>query len=885
MGRRLITLLALICALAITSTAPAQINPDDIYSEQGPFMAPMEPDPGIPDTVTAQSLNLAYPSSTFELEVYLYNDEELGGFNLPITWNSPDITCDSVSFVGSRIEYVTTKLYTIDNTAQRLQAGMIIFLEQFLQPGNGVIYTAYFTINPAADPQVILVDSTFYPPGGNFAVTLTNGFNVIPQYNQGEIVYGEQEAPEISYAPPAFAFTGVEGGGNPPTQTLNISNSGTGTLEWTLSNNTGWLDLNPVSGTNTGAVDVDVDLTGVSAGTYRDTIVIAANSDNSPQRVPVILTVAAPPPTIQLAPTSFAFTIVQGDALASDQLTVTNTGGGTLNWTATNLTGWLTLTPGSGSGNGIITLNFDVAGVTAGTYHDTITVSDPAATNNPQKVPVLLTIEPPPPTIQLDPVAIAVTADEGSTPPSEQIAVTNVGGGTLDWSAINQTGWISLNPPSGTGNGTITLEFDLTGVTAGIYYDTIFVSDPAATNSPQYTVVTLTVEALPPTIHLDPTTITVTATEGTTPPSEQISITNTGGGTLNWTAGNFDSWMTVTPASGVGDGILTLDFDLTGLAPGTYVDTVSVSDPAATNPVAFTFVILHVEAEAEPDIVISPTELHFNATEGGGNPLPKTFSITNIGGGSFNWTLNETAGWLELDDYSGSGDATITASIDITGLTQGIYTETIAISITGDANLPLAVEVSLTISDFALGMAVMIPDIQHVIRANAIDPRIDTIYIGNFGGVASVNDIDPASITVNGTQSPVATAILPSHPDFTGEVMEILIDARPFILGYGLVFDTTVEEFMVAGTLTDQTIFEAAGEVTFIGHISGDVNRDGVVDIGDPVHLINYIFRRGAAPDPLEIGDVNCDGLVNVGDARFLINYIFRHGPKPNCQQ
>ncbi len=783
MFKRLTVLLALVCALAITSLAPAQTNPEDIYSETGPFMAPMEPDPGIPDTVTAESMNLSYPSATFSLEISLYNDEELGGFNLPITWDSPDISCDSVSFAGSRIEYVNTKLFSIDNAAQRLQAGMIIFLEQYLQPGNGMIYTAYFTINPAASPQTIIVDSTFYPPGGNFALTLTNGFNVIPQYVEGEIVYGEPEAPEISYSPPAFAFNAIEGAADPAAQTLNISNSGTGTLEWTLSNNTGWLSLDPTSGTDAGVVDVNVDLSGVSAGTYRDTIVIAANSANSPQRVPVILTVDPPPPTIQLSPTSFTFTIVEGDALPSELITVTNIGGGTLNWTATNLTGWIALTPASGTGDGIITLDFDLIGVTDGIYYDTITVSDPAATNDPQKVPVMLTIEPP-----------------------------------------------------------------------------------------------------PPTIHLDPTTIEVTATEGTTPPSEQITITNIGGGTLNWTAGNFDVWMTVTPSSGVGDGIITLDFDLTGLAPGSYLDTVVVSDPASTNELAFAYVTLNVEAEAEPDIVLSPTELYFNATEGGGNPPSQTFSIVNNGGGSFNWDLNETAGWLDLDHSSGSGDVTVTASIDISGLSQGTYSEMISVSITGDANISLAVDVYLTISDFAFGTAVMIPEVQHIIRANAIIPKANTIYIGNFGA-SSVNDIDPASIVINGSQAPTAATVIPSHPDFTGEVMEILIEARPFILGYGLMYDTTVQEFMVSGTFTDETIFEAAGEVTFIGHISGDVNRDGVVDIGDPVHIINYVFRRGAAPDPLEIGDVNCDGLVNVGDAKFLINYIFKHGAKPDCQQ
>jgi len=69
----------------------------------------------------------------------------------------------------------------------------------------------------------------------------------------------------------------------------------------------------------------------------------------------------------------------------------------------------------------------------------------------------------------------------------------------------------------------------------------------------------------------------------------------------------------------------------------------------------------------------------------------------------------------------------------------------------------------------------------------------------------------------------------------------------------------------------------------------GDTNGDGVVDIGDAVFLLHYIFEDGPAPSPLCIGDVGgafgSDGATNVADAVFLITYIFRHGPAPgdNC--
>ncbi|MCK4403794.1 MAG: hypothetical protein KAW02_01765 [candidate division Zixibacteria bacterium] len=56
-----------------------------------------------------------------------------------------------------------------------------------------------------------------------------------------------------------------------------------------------------------------------------------------------------------------------------------------------------------------------------------------------------------------------------------------------------------------------------------------------------------------------------------------------------------------------------------------------------------------------------------------------------------------------------------------------------------------------------------------------------------------------------------------------------------------------------------------------------------MIDLGDVVHLINYLYRDGPAPDPEELGDVNCDGMVELGDVVYLINYAFRGGPPPKC--
>lgn len=65
-------------------------------------------------------------------------------------------------------------------------------------------------------------------------------------------------------------------------------------------------------------------------------------------------------------------------------------------------------------------------------------------------------------------------------------------------------------------------------------------------------------------------------------------------------------------------------------------------------------------------------------------------------------------------------------------------------------------------------------------------------------------------------------------------------------------------------------------------YFCGDANGDDIVNIGDVVALIDFIFRDGL--DPVYgycHGDVNADGLTNIGDAVALIGYIFRGGAPP----
>lgn len=69
--------------------------------------------------------------------------------------------------------------------------------------------------------------------------------------------------------------------------------------------------------------------------------------------------------------------------------------------------------------------------------------------------------------------------------------------------------------------------------------------------------------------------------------------------------------------------------------------------------------------------------------------------------------------------------------------------------------------------------------------------------------------------------------------------------------------------------------------VTICTYVCGDANRDGQVDLGDAVRLLNYLYKGGDEPLPLEAGDCHRDGIVDLADVIHLLNYLYKNGPPP----
>ena len=105
--------------------------------------------------------------------------------------------------------------------------------------------------------------------------------------------------PAISVAPNTISLQGSDAAADFPRQSVHVSNSGTGTLNWRVSfPNTPWLIVSASSfpgaafGINDGTFEIGAAVAGMNAGTYPGTMQITADgAANSPLNVPVTLTV------------------------------------------------------------------------------------------------------------------------------------------------------------------------------------------------------------------------------------------------------------------------------------------------------------------------------------------------------------------------------------------------------------------------------------------------------------------------------------------------------------------------------------------------------------------------------------------------------------------
>ncbi len=376
----------------------------------------------------------------------------------------------------------------------------------------------------------------------------------------------------------SLAFTAIAGGNAPATQSFALATSGAAPLLFTIATDSGstgsavppWLTVLLLQGSTPARVPVAIDQTGLAAGTFAARILVNT-SDGHQTVVAVTLTVITAPPLLDVSPGYLRYGGPLSTLAATEEdLLVSNLGGGgPLAFTAMVIgsPSWLTITPASGVAgpNALATIRalVNATGLPTGARNAMITVTSAAGTVN---IPLSLYVRADGPAIGTDLSGVQFEGRQGNGDANDEVVnVLNLGTGTVNWTAQILSGgsWLSIvGPASGQSTtaaaSALTLQVNTSALVAQQYYALVSLTDPNATNSPQFFTVMLNVDSATAAVmpQPDPEGLLFVAKAGGAAPAAQMvnvfassstpqafeASANTAGG---------GSWLSVNPPSGM----------------------------------------------------------------------------------------------------------------------------------------------------------------------------------------------------------------------------------------------------------------------------------------------------------------------------------------------
>lgn len=692
-------------------------------------------------------------------------------------------------------------------------------------------------------------------PAGTYSGQLSilvNGIQVVAV----PISLTVSSAPLISFNPTSLTFTYQVGGANPASQLVTTASTGA-VLNYTLfaSTSIGGNWLAATGGITTpNPIAVTIDPTGLGPGTYNGLVTVTAlSAGNSPQKIPVTLTVTNSP-LVVASPNSMIFAYQIGKTAPSAQVvSVTSSTGDKLTFGATSATDdgakWLSAFFVTGSTPGSLQVGVSTNNLAPGKYTGTVTITataadGTAAPNSPLAIPITYYVSNNP-LIKVSPGSMSFATPGGTQSASQTLALTSTSD-ALSYSITTKvdTGgpWLVMATQPGLTPASITVYALPINLTPGTYNGSITISatnpsGPAVDDTP--VVIPVTLQVVEGTLGATPTALSFTQTLGSAAPAAQnVAVSGTGSQPINFTAvastSNGVAWLSVAPLSGATPATLAVSADGSQLSPGTYLGTVTISAPTAAGSPQTIGVTLTVKG---PTISLTPTSLQFNSVVGGPAPAVQTVAVASSPGPlAFSVTPVTTGNWLSVSPSSGTTPATLSVTVNPALLAVGTYFGTITVAPTAAGIGPQTMNVTLTVGAAVTPLPTSVTNAASQIPGAVAPGEIVSIYGTNMGpaegvfGAISNNMLETTvagiQVMFGNTPAPLlyvsATQINAIVPyELSGQIQTNMQVSNLGTVSATLQLSVTAT---VPGIFTLTENGQGAGAIINVGNVNGGIN-------------------------------------------------------------
>jgi hypothetical protein len=141
-------------------------------------------DGNAPDTLLVERIT-AEKGAGVALKIQFFNDEELAALTIPLSVKGTGYSIDSVSFAGSRVEYLSMRPVTIKENKKEVVFGAIVMTEDYIPVGRGLMATLF--LSPTGEnSEPITIDTTTIGPA-TVLFTRTSSASFVPHFVSGEV--------------------------------------------------------------------------------------------------------------------------------------------------------------------------------------------------------------------------------------------------------------------------------------------------------------------------------------------------------------------------------------------------------------------------------------------------------------------------------------------------------------------------------------------------------------------------------------------------------------------------------------------------------------------------------------------------------------------------